>query len=194
MQNGDRVTEIGGKRLDHLRRQRDLRHEQDRALPCRKRLRDQVQVDKRLATAGHAEEQCRLCIRRAQQRLQAGKHVILRRRQRRDRLRLPGVVYGAAKIGLGVNTHDALLHERFHGTSRCTGKLAHFIGRRAADRAQQFENGDLMLRAPAAADLLLRLLKRNGQTGILQLFVAHDARFGAFHSQKFLLHEPMQGT
>lgn len=56
MQNGDRVTEIGGKRLDHLRRQRDLRHEQNRALPRRERLRDQVQVDERLAAAGHAKE------------------------------------------------------------------------------------------------------------------------------------------
>lgn len=56
MQNGDRVTEIGGKRLDHLRRQRDLRHEQNHALPRRERLRDQVQVDERLAAAGHAKE------------------------------------------------------------------------------------------------------------------------------------------
>ena len=192
VQDGNRVAEIGGKRLDHLRRQRDLRNEQDRALPRCERLRDQVQIHERLAAAGHAEEQRRLRVRRAQQRLQAGKHLPLRRRQRRDWLRLPGVVYRAAKIGLGVNTHDALLHECFHGTSRCTGKLAHFIGRRAADRAQQFENGDLMLRAPAAADLLLRLFQRDGKTCILQLLVAHDARFGAFHGQKFLLHEPVQ--
>ncbi len=193
VQDGDRVAEIGGKCLDHLRRQRDLRHEQDRALPRCERLRDQVQIDERLAAAGHAEEQRRLRVRRAQQRLQAGKHLLLRRRQRRDRLRLPGVVYGAAKIGLGVNAHDALLHECFHGTSRCTGKLAHFIGRRTTDRAQQFENGDLMLRAPAAADLLLRLFQRDGEAGILQLLVAHDTRFGALHGQKFLLHEPVQG-
>ena len=191
VQNGDRVAEICGKRLDHLRRQRDLRHKQDRPLPCRKRLRDQVQVDKRLATAGHAEEQCRLCIRRAQQRLQAGKHVILRRRQRRDRLLFPGVVHRAAKIRLCVDAHDALLHQCLHGASRRTGKLAHFTGRRAADRAQQLQNGDLMLRASAAADLLLRLLQRDGKTCILQLLVAHDARFGAFHGQKFLLHEPV---
>ena len=50
-----------------------------------------------------------------------------------------------------------------------------------------------MLRAHAAADLLLRLFQRDGKTCILQLLVAHDARFGAFHGQKFLLHEPVQG-
>ena len=153
-----------------------------------------MQIHERLAAAGHAEEQRRLRVRRAQQRLQAGKHLPLRRRQRRDWLRLPGVVYGAAKIGLGVNTHDALLHECFHGTSRCTGKLAHFIGRRAADRAQQFENGDLMLRAPAAVYLLLRLLKRDGKARIFELLVAHDALFRALDGQELLLHEPVQRT
>ena len=194
VQDGDRVTEISRKRLDHLRRQRDLRHEQDRALPRCERLRDQVQVDKRLAAAGHAEEQRRLRIRRAQQCLQAGKHLLLRRRQRRDRLRLPDVVHRAAKIGLGVNTHDALLHERFHGASRRTGELAHFVGRRAADRAQQLKDGDLMLCTSAAADLLLRLFQRDGKAGILQLLIAHDARFRALHGQKFLLHEPVQSA
>ena len=169
VQNGDRVTEIGGKRLDHLRRQRDLRHEQNRALPRRERLRDQVQVDERLATAGHAEEQRRLRVRCAQQLLQAVKHLLLRRRQHRDRLRLPGVMHRTAKIGLGVNVHDALLHERLHGASRRAGKLAHFTGRRAADRAQQLQNGDLMRRTPAAADLLLCLLERDGKARILQL-------------------------
>jgi len=48
-----------------------------------------------------------------------------------------------------------------------------------------------MLRAPAAANLLLRLFQRDGETCILQLLVAHDARFGAFRGQKFLLHEPV---
>ena len=194
MQDGNRVAEIGGKCLDHLRRQRDLRHEQDRALPRCERLRDQVQVDKRLAAAGHAEEQRRLRIRRAQQCLQAGKHLLLRRRQRRDRLRLAGIVHRAAKIGLGVNTHDALLHERFHGASRRTGELAHFVGRHAADRAQQLKDGDLMLCTSAAADLLLRLFQRDGKAGILQLLIAHDARFRALHGQKFLLHEPVQSA
>ena len=191
VQNGDRVTEIGGKRLDHLRRQRNLRHEQDRALPRRERLRDQVQVDERLAAAGHAEEQRRLRVRCAQQLLQAVKHLLLRRCQRRDRLRLPGVMHRTAKIGLGVNVHDALLHKRLHGASRRAGKLAHFTGRRAADRAQQLQNGDLMRRTPAAADLLLRLFQRDGETGILQLLVAHDALLRALHGQKFLLHEPV---
>ena len=194
VQDGDRVAEIGGKRLNHLRRQRDFRHKQDRALPRCKRLRDQVQVDKRLAAAGHAEEQRRLRIRRTQQCHQAGKHLLLRRRQRRDRLRLPDVVHRAAEIGLGVDAHNALLHKRFHGASRRTGELAHFTGRRAADRAQQLQNCDLVLRAPAAADLLLRLLQRDGEAGILQLLVAHNARFRALHRQKFLLHEPVQST
>ena len=40
VQDGDRVAEIGGKRLNHLRRQRDFRHKQDRALPRCERLRN----------------------------------------------------------------------------------------------------------------------------------------------------------
>ena len=101
-------------------------------------------------------------------------------------------MHRTAKIGLGVNVHDALLHKRLHGASRRAGKLAHFTGRRAADRAQQLQNGDLMRRTPAAADLLLRLFQRDGEAGILQLLVAHDALLRALHGQKFLLHEPVQ--
>ena len=49
-----------------------------------------------------------------------------------------------------------------------------------------------MRRTPAAADLLLRLFQRDGEAGILQLLVAHDALLRALHGQKFLLHEPVQ--
>ena len=192
MQDSDRITEIRRKCLDHLRRQRDLGHEQDRPLPCRERLLDQVQVHECLAAAGHAEQQRSLCVRRAQQRLQTGKHLCLRRRKRRDGLRLPGVMRRAAEIGLGVDVHELLLHERLHRRLRCTGKLTHLVGRGAADRAQQLQNRDLMRRASAAADLLLRLLKRDGKARILELLVAHDALFCTLDGQELLLHEPVQ--
>ena len=192
VQNGHRISKVRGKRLDHLRRQRDLGHEQDRPLPCRERLLDQVQVNERLAAAGHAEQQRRLCIRRAQQRLQTGKHLCLRRRERRDGLRLPGIMRRAAEIGLRIDVNELLPHKRLHRRLRCTGKLTHLVGRGAADRAQQLQNCDLMRRASTAADLLLRLLERDGKARILELLVTHDALFRPLDGQELLLHEPVQ--
>ena len=153
-----------------------------------------MQVNERLAAAGHAEQQRRLCIRRAQQRLQTGKHLCLRRRERRDGLRLPGIMRRAAEIGLSVDVHELLLHKRLHRRLRCTGKLTHLVGRGAADRTQQLQNCDLMRRASAAADLLLRLLKRDGKARILELLVTHDALFRPLDGQELLLHEPVQRT
>ena len=51
-----------------------------------------------------------------------------------------------------------------------------------------------MRRASAAADLLLRLLKRDGKARILELLVAHDALFRPLNGQELLLHEPVQRT
>ena len=151
-----------------------------------------MQIHERLAAAGHAEQQRRLCVRRAQQRLQTGKHLSLRRCERGDGLRLPGIMRRAAEIGLGVDVHELLLHERLHRRLRCAGKLTHLVCRGAADRAQQLQDRDLMRRASAAADLLLCLLKRDGKARILELLVAHDTLFCTLDGQELLLHEPVQ--
>jgi hypothetical protein len=73
--------EAGGE----LRRQRDLRHQHDRALPGRERVGDHVQVDLGLAAAGHAmDQERREAIPEA--RLDRGmRDLLLGRERRRDR-------------------------------------------------------------------------------------------------------------
>ena len=62
VQHGDQcllrpVAESRLEPLDCLRRQRNLRHEHDGALPLAKRVRDRLQIHLRLAAAGHAVQQ-----------------------------------------------------------------------------------------------------------------------------------------
>ena len=53
------IAEVRGKGLDHLRRERDLRNQQDHAFPKLKLAVDQVDIDAGLAAAGDAEEKRR---------------------------------------------------------------------------------------------------------------------------------------
>ena len=59
VENGH-AAEAGPEAVARLRRQTDLRHEHDRLLSSGERLLDGLQVDLRLAAAGHAEEHDRL--------------------------------------------------------------------------------------------------------------------------------------
>ena len=98
----------------------------------------------------------------------------------------------AAEIGLRIDVNELLPHKRLHRRLRCAGKLTHLVGRGATDRAQQLQDRNLMRRASAAADFLLRLLERDGKTRIFELLVAHDALFRPLDGQELLLHKPVQ--
>ena len=62
VQQRDRVAEARLEAPDGLRRERDLGHEHDRALPARERRLGRAQVDLGLARAGHAVEQERAAL------------------------------------------------------------------------------------------------------------------------------------
>ena len=57
VQHGDAVAEARLEAAERLRRQRDLRHEHDRAAAARERGRAGLEVDLRLAAAGRAGEE-----------------------------------------------------------------------------------------------------------------------------------------
>ena len=57
VQDGDTVAEIAGKGLQHLRRQRDLRHQKNGGFSLPQDLVDEADIDRRLPTAGNAEQQ-----------------------------------------------------------------------------------------------------------------------------------------
>ena len=63
VQHRDQIAELCGELPQHLRRQSDLRDEHDGALSGLERVRDQAQIDLRLAAARHAEQQRGLRLR-----------------------------------------------------------------------------------------------------------------------------------
>ena len=78
----------GAKALHRLRRQRDLRHQHQRGAARRHHLRDRLQIDLRLAAAGHAVQQDHARLQRRpfvddgpKRRLLLGVHLERRRRR-----------------------------------------------------------------------------------------------------------------
>ena len=57
VQHRDVTAELRRKAAQHLRRQRDLRHEQHGGLAARERFFDEPDIDLRLAAGGHAMQQ-----------------------------------------------------------------------------------------------------------------------------------------
>ena len=105
VQQRDGVAEAGLEAPDGLRRQRDLGHEHDHALPALQRRGGGPQVDLRLARAGDAVEEVR-CARRA---LDGPDRRLLGTRERDGRRRL-GVGPGrAAALALGQRDQAARL-------------------------------------------------------------------------------------
>ena len=150
MQHGNAIPEARAKASGELRRERDLRHQNQRGAPLFERGPDRAQIDLGLAAAGHALQQEGREGLRGERFLERRERGALRGRERRRRRRLvrderrAGGVRRAQQLVLS-NDEEILLHELRRG-------------RRAA-RAEALADlrcGQLALDANRLEELLLR--------------------------------------
>ena len=77
VEHGDVLAEIGGKFRHHLRRERDLRHEQHRRAAHRQSFLNEADIHLRLAAGGHAMQQRRSRLAAGNERQQSVKGLLL---------------------------------------------------------------------------------------------------------------------
>jgi len=158
----DLAAEVQAELPDHLRRQRDLGHEQNGALSPVERLADQTDIDLGLAAAGDAVEQRR--VRRAvHQRPQALKGGVLRLRKHDLRHRL---VLGQRRRAVQLDrlgAQHAQTDEPLHQPRLHAGQIAQLALRQAARLGRGVQHAAAARGQLARAEQGLGLILRHGR-------------------------------
>ena len=176
MQHGDLIPEVGGKCPEHLRRERNLRHEQDRGAPHIKTAADEVDVDARFAAAGHAVQQRRVRSAGGLQRAQPVKGLLLLRIQHGERLKLADIYLRAAKDLTVRELHKPGLLQRLERGALRPGVAQQITRRQCFKRAQHFQQRRLLRGAATLCLCCCRgVSRRNAQARHFDRLVLHEA-------------------
>ena len=135
--------------MQHLRRQRDLRHQKDRRAAPFELLADQVDIDARLAAAGHAEEQRAAGLARSGELREPVAGSLLLRVERGEREDISLIDLRASKDLALVSLDELQLFQSLEGLSgraRVSQQIAH--GKRL-EAGEQIEDRRALRRAAA---------------------------------------------